>query len=97
MLLDLEQQEWKMQQLTEANDLLDEWELYKDHPIPIPCTLTEALEFTKTKAKLNSLSHQIRNCRLENNDKDELIYLNEFCQIYEVFSKDYVYRILKNA
>ena len=86
-----------MQQSNEANSLLNEWEQYKDHPTPVPCTLNEALEFTKTKEKLNALSYQIRNCRLENNANGEKIHIDQFCQIYDAFYKDYVYKILKNA
>jgi len=78
------------------DDLLEAWENIKDLPIPVPCTLNEALEFTDLKQTLTTLSHKIRNSRLENDIFTEEICLEQFCNVYNTFSKEYVYRILKN-
>lgn len=85
-----------MQQSNNVDDLLEQWEQVKNTPIPTPCSLTEALEFTRLKNTISDLSRQIRNSRLENDTHAEEYYLKYFNELYDSFSKDFVYRVLKN-
>lgn len=86
-----------MQVLDNPDNLLDSWETIKDAALPLPCTLDEALEFSRQKALLSALSRQVRNSRLENDIITEESCLTQFCAVYERFSKEYVYKVLKNG
>ena len=65
--------------------------------MPIPTTLTEALEFTALKSTISDLSHRIRNSRLENNSEAEEFYTTHFATSYDNFTKEYVFKVLKNG
>jgi hypothetical protein len=86
-----------MQLLVNIDDELLQWEKLKNTPIPIPTTLTEALEFTALKDAVSLLSHQIRNSRLENNSEAEEYYVTHFATCYDKFTKEYVFKVLKNG
>jgi hypothetical protein len=86
-----------MQLLVDIDDELLQWEKLKNTPIPIPTTLTEALEFTALKDAVSHLSHQIRNSRLENNSEAEEFYTTHFATCYDKFTKEYVFKVLKNG
>lgn len=86
-----------MQTLDNIDELLVAWEKNKDCAIPVPCTLSEALEFTKLKQMLTELSHQIHDSRIKNDLVTEESSIKNFCDTYRIFSKEYVYRVLKSG
>ena len=86
-----------MQLLVDIDNELLQWEKLKNTPMPIPTTLTEALEFTALKSTISDLSHRIRNSRLENNSEAEELYATHFTTCYTKFTKDYVFKVLKNG
>lgn len=84
-----------MQQSINLNDLLEQWEKIKNCSVPTPCTLNEALEFTRYKIELNKLADHIRSDRF--NSSISLKDAQQFVSLYDSFSREYVYRILKNG
>lgn len=84
-----------MQQSTNINDLLEQWDQYRNCSIPVPCTLQEALEFTEHKTQINKLVHNIQNDRF--NSSSSIEDEQQFVKLFESFSREYVYKILKNV
>lgn len=95
MSQDYAQQVWKMPQLINIDDMLESWDKIKDCAIPTPCTLDEALKFSKTKDDINSSIHSLRVSRMQMDSLAEEFWTKNIIEQYEKFNKEFVFRILK--
>lgn len=88
-----------MQQLTNpVDELLEQWEEVKY----LSSHITSAddigiLDYMRRKAQLMSYSQELRYARLQNNTVVEAEYTAKFIEAYTSFSKDFIFRILKNG
>lgn len=80
-----------------VDELLGEWEQIKDSVNPIPMSLSEALAITKLKDDLNSTVHSLQISKLNNDPEAEKFWTNHFYETYELFTKEYTFRILKRG
>ena len=88
-----------MQQLTNnVDELLEQWEQVKYLSSHISSTDdTDILDYMRRKAQLMTYSQELRYARLMNNTKVEADYTIKFIEAYNAFSKDFIFRILKNG
>ena len=88
-----------MQQLTNpVDELLEQWEEIKHISSHITSTDdTDILDYMRRKAQLMTYSQELRYARLMNNTKVEADYTIKFIEAYNAFSKDFIFRILKNG
>ena len=88
-----------MQQLTNnVDELLEQWEQVKYLSSHISSTDdTDILDYMRRKAQLMHYSQELRFARLSNNTIDEADYTTKFIEAYTTFSKDFIFRILKNG
>jgi hypothetical protein len=88
-----------MQQLTNpVDELLEQWEEMKYCSSHIgPTDDTDILDYMRRKSQLMHYSQELRFARLSNNTIDEADYTAKFIEAYTTFSKDFIFRILKNG
>ena len=88
-----------MIQLTNpVDELLEQWEEIKYISSHITSTDdTDILDYMRRKAQLVHYSQELRFARLSNNTIDEADYTAKFIEAYTTFSKDFIFRILKNG
>jgi hypothetical protein len=88
-----------MHQLTNTVDeLLEQWEEIKYCSSHIkPTDDTDILDYMRRKAQLMGYSQELRYARLQNNTKVEAEYTEKFIAAYTTFSRDFIFRILKNG
>ena len=88
-----------MQQLTNpVDELLEQWEEMKYCSSHIsPTDDTDILDYMRRKSQLVHYSQELRFARLSNNTIDEADYTAKFIEAYTTFSKDFIFRILKNG
>lgn len=86
-----------MQALTNVDDLLEEWELLKHQHYPNPANKDEVMAFICWKMVIDQHAKNLRTSRLENNKDKETTCAKNFIKAYNSFSKEYIYRVLKNG
>ena len=88
-----------MQQLTNpVDELLEQWEEIKHVSSHIsPTDDIDILDYMQRKGQLMHYSQELRYARLSNNIIDEAEYTAKFIEAYTTFSKDFIFRILKNG
>jgi hypothetical protein len=88
-----------MQQLiNNVDDLLEQWEEVKYLSSHIgPNDNIDILDYMNRKGQLIHYSQELRYARLSNNIIDEAEYTTKFVEAYTTFSKDFIFRILKNG
>lgn len=91
-----------MQQLTNDCDedidyFLEKWEQIKTISISLNESAGEAIVREFIKNIIDEFAHKIRVSRLENNQQDELYYIEKFIENVKKYDRDLTYRILKNA
>jgi hypothetical protein len=88
-----------MQQLTNpVDELLAQWEEIKYVSSHIgPNDDIDILDYMNRKGELMAYSQELRYARLSNNAADEAEYTAKFIEAYTTFSKDFIFRILKNG
>jgi hypothetical protein len=86
-----------MQVFTNVDTLLEEWELLKHQQYPNPANKDEVMAFICWKMTIDEHAKNLRTSRLENNKDKETVCTKKFIRAYNNFSKDYVYRVLKNG
>lgn len=88
-----------MQQLiNNVDDLLEQWEEVKYLSSHIgPNDNIDILDYMNRKGQLIHYSQELRYARLSNNIIDEAEYTTKFVEAYTNFSKDFIFRILKNG
>ena len=88
-----------MQQLINpVDELLEQWEEVKY----LSSHITSAddidiLDYMHRKGQLMQYSQELRYARLSNNIIDEADYTAKFIEAYTNFSRDFIFRILKNG
>jgi len=91
-----------MQISDNINDMLEQWENVRHRPCPSSDNndnltgLENLNQYMSAKRVVDKLANLIRLSRLENNKKDEEVYSKQFLVLYNLFDKDFMYRILKN-
>ena len=88
-----------MQQLTNnVDELLEQWEEMKYCSSHItPNYDLDILDYMNRKGQLMHYSQELRYARLSNNIIDEADYTAKFIEAYTNFSRDFIFRILKNG
>jgi hypothetical protein len=87
-----------MQALTNVDELLAQWEEVKYLSSHIsPTDDIDILDYMQRKGQLMNYSQELRYARLVNNTKDEAEYTTKFIEAYTSFSKDFIFRVLKNG
>lgn len=88
-----------MQQLTNpVDELLEQWEEIKYLSSHIgPNDNIDILDYMHRKGQLMQYSQELRYARLSNNIIDEADYTAKFIEAYTNFSRDFIFRILKNG
>lgn len=87
-----------MQQSTNnVDELLEQWEKLKNVSAPRNDSMVEVITHACVLNQIESYAHSLRNSRLTNNKQDELAYTAKFVELYYDFSKDYVFKVLKNG
>ena len=88
-----------MQQLTNSVDeLLEQWEEVKYLSSHIgPHDNIDILDYMQRKSQLMHYSQELRYARLSNDAIGEAEYTAKFIEAYTNFSKDFIFRILKNG
>jgi hypothetical protein len=88
-----------MQQLiNNVDELLAQWEEIKYVSSHIgPNDNIDILDYMNRKGQLIHYSQELRFARLSNNTIDEADYTAKFIEAYTTFSKDFIFRILKNG
>lgn len=77
------------------DDLIAEWDQIKDCKILTPATLEEAVKFSNTKDSIGSTVHALQISRLQNDLTAEALWSDIFSNMYNQFTKEYTFRILK--
>ena len=86
-----------MQALTNVDELLAQWEEIKYCSSHIgPDDDIDILDYMHRKGQLMEYSQELRYARLQNNTKVEAEYTAKFIEAYTNFSKDFIFRVLKN-
>jgi hypothetical protein len=81
-----------------VDDLLEEWEEIKYVSSHIsPDDDIDILDYMQRKSQLMHYSQELRYARLVNNTKDEAEYAAKFIEAYTSFSRDFIFRVLKNG
>jgi len=88
-----------MQQLTNnVDELLEQWEEVKYLSSHIgPNDSIDILDYMHRKGQLMHYSQELRYARLSNDTASEAEYTAKFIEAYTSFSKDFIFRILKNG
>ena len=86
-----------MHQSDNIDTLLEEWNKIKDCVIPTPTTAEEAIRFTNSKDMIASTVHSLQISKLQNDATAEQFWKQNFCNIYNQFTKEYTFRILKSG
>lgn len=89
-----------MQQLiNNVDDLLEEWEeiKYVSSHISPDDNIDDIMDYMQRTCQLMHYSQELRYARLVNNAADEAEYTAKFIEAYTNFSKDFIFRILKNG
>lgn len=94
-----ERREWKMQPLSSnVDELLEQWEEVKYISSHITSSDdTNILDYMRRKAQLMTYSQELRYARLSNDTAAEEEYTAKFIEAYTTFSKDFIFRVLKNG
>ena len=87
-----------MQVLTNVDEMLAQWEEVKYLSSHIsPTDDIDILDYMQRKGQLMHYSQELRYARLVNNTKNEDEYTTKFIEAYTSFSKDFIFRVLKNG
>ncbi len=88
-----------MQQLiNNVDELLAQWEEVKYLSSHIgPTDNIDILDYMQRKSQLMQYSQELRYARLSNDAIGEAEYTAKFIEAYTNFSKDFIFRILKNG
>ena len=88
-----------MQQLTNpVDELLEQWEEVKYLSSHITSSDDiDILDYMRRKGQLMAYSQELRYARLSNNTEVEAEYTTKFVEAYTNFSKDFIFRVLKNG
>lgn len=87
-----------MQALTNnVDDLLAQWEEIKYCSSHIRSDDIDILDYMRRKGQLMHYSQELRYARLQNNIDVEAEYTAKFIEAYTSFSKDFIFRVLKNG
>ncbi len=86
-----------MQASDNVDELLAQWEEIKYRSSHIgPNDNIDIFNYMQRKSQLMQYSQELRYARLQNNTKVEAEYTEKFIEAYTNFSKDFVFRVLKN-
>jgi len=78
------------------NELLESWEQIKNKSCPTALNIADASGYLRAMDKVDQLAQEVRNCRLINDRVGEMRNTAKFIEAYYDFSKDFVFRTLKN-
>jgi hypothetical protein len=82
---------------SEIHELLLQWESIRHISCPTGDSMHEAIVHECAKNLVDSYAQDLRTSRLENNSLNEVHYTAKFVESYYNFTKDFVFRILKNG
>ena len=86
------------QSINPVDELLEQWEEVKYLSSHItPTDDIDILDYMHRKSQLMHYSQELRYARLSNNIIDEADYTAKFIEAYTNFSRDFIFRILKNG
>ena len=80
----------------DVNGMLETWEILKHKSCPKSDSMIEAIVHESAKNQVDCYAQDLRNSRLENNIENEILFTSKFIETYLDFSRDYVFRTLKN-
>lgn len=86
-----------MQQLTNIDELLEQWEHVKTISCPRGDSMQDAIIHECEKNRIDAMAQNLRQRRFENKVSNEAEYADEFANAYYAFTQEFVYRILKNS
>ena len=86
-----------MRPLGNTDKLLEEWDPIKRLSTPVSATADEAIKFANIKDNISSTVHALQVSRLQNDSTAEQFWSNHFCEIYNKFNKEYMFKVLKNV
>ena len=86
-----------MQQSANIDKLLEEWNQIKSLATPLSATADEAIKFANIKDNISSTVHALQVSRLQNDSTAEQFWSDHFCEIYNKFNKEYMFKVLKNV
>ena len=78
------------------NELLEEWEQIKQLGCPTAVDIIDVSEYAHAKSLVDALAQEIRNSRLLNDQSKEVRSTTKFIEAYCDFSRDFLFRTLKN-
>lgn len=81
----------------DVNGMLETWEILKHKSCPRGDSMLEAIVHESAKNQVDCYAQDLRNSRLENNIDNEIQFTSKFIETYLGFSRDYVFRTLKNT
>ena len=86
------------QSINPVDELLEQWEEMKYCSSHItPTDDIDILDYMRRKGQLMAYSQELRYARLQNNTEVEAEYTTKFVEAYTNFSKDFIFRVLKNG
>jgi hypothetical protein len=81
-----------------VDELLEQWEEMKYCSSHIgPNDDIDILDYMRRKGQLMAYSMELRYARLSNNNIVEAEYTEKFVEAYTNFSRDFIFRVLKNG
>ena len=86
-----------MPALTNVDDLLEEWELLKQKHYPNLGDKDEVMAFVCWKMTIEDHAMRLRTARLINNKVIEQRSTDQFVDAYTRFSKEFIFKVLKNG
>lgn len=81
----------------DVSGMLETWEMLKHQTCPKSDGMIEAIVYESAKNQVDCYAQDLRNSRLENNIENEIQFTSKFIETYLDFSRDYVFRTLKNS
>lgn len=86
-----------MHLLANVDKLLEEWNRIRDVSVPVSITAEEAIKFANVKDHISILVNALQVSRLQNDSKAEQFYSQQFSESYKNFTKEYIFKVLRNV